>query len=88
MTKKIEKLRNKHEVILARLRKEEALEKQRARKQDTRRKIIVGAYLLERMEKDPELRAKVLSALGRTLTRQIDRGLFDLPAPRSQTEAS
>jgi hypothetical protein len=56
-----------------------ALESRRARKDDTRRKILVGAIVLTRVEQgllpESELRAWLEAAL----TRADDRALFELP---------
>lgn len=55
--------------------KYEAQQKQRSRKEDTRRKIIVGAVVLG----DPDLFEYVKELLDRKLTADRDRALFDLP---------
>lgn len=51
----------------------------RSRKADTRRKVLVGAIVLERVERG-ELALEELHAwLDAALTRAEDRALFDLP---------
>lgn len=45
---KVEKLKKQRSVLNARIQKMEATQKQQGRKQDTRRKILVGAYYLGR----------------------------------------
>ena len=49
-----------------------------ARQQDTRRKVLAGAMLLELMNKDPELQKSMLGKLSSFLTRDDDRKLFGL----------
>ena len=49
-----------------------------ARKQDTRRKVLAGAMLLELMAKDPEFQKQMLGKLSTFLTRPDDRRLFGL----------
>jgi hypothetical protein len=49
------------------------------RASDTRRKILVGAWVLGEMDKDPAFALKIMSALGRYLEREDDRALFGLP---------
>lgn len=48
------------------------------RKEDTRRKILVGAMILNKMENNPQLREQILSSLNEFLTRKNDRKLFNL----------
>lgn len=49
------------------------------RASDTRRKILIGAWVLGQMDKDPAFALKITSALGRYLEREDDRALFGLP---------
>jgi len=50
----------------------------RAGQQDTRRKILAGAMLLEMMANDAELQKSMLGKLSAFLTREDDRKLFGL----------
>lgn len=59
-------------------RKTQALNRSQ-RASDTRRKILVGAWVLGQMDKDPAFALKITSALGRYLEREDDRALFGLP---------
>lgn len=54
----------------------EAAKKKRA--EDTRRKVLLGAFLLQQMESDPATHASVLRGLQGFLTRPDDRELFGL----------
>ena len=57
------------------------------RASDTRRKILVGAWVLGEMDKDPGFALKILSALGRYLEREDDRALFGLPPNTFERDA-
>jgi hypothetical protein len=56
-----------------------AAESKLKRSQDTRRKILVGAAILAKVERDEWPEAKLLALLDTTLTRSDDRALFGLP---------
>lgn len=56
------------------------------RADDTRRKILVGAMYLERMDRDADAKAKITAQLDNFLTRDDDRALFGL-APKPQQAA-
>jgi predicted RNase H-like nuclease (RuvC/YqgF family) len=73
--KRLEQLKARKQQIEARLRSEE---KKRARKEDTRRKILAGAFLLEMLGDevlDFEVKGKTLKAF---LIRSDDKALFGL----------
>ena len=78
-SKRLEKLKEKEAKLKARIRSIEAKEATRQRKQDTRRKILLGALLAEWMEKDEALKTKVIANLDSFLKRKIDREMFGLP---------
>jgi len=71
-------------------RKAKILARQRAaqakltRQQDTRRKILVGAAILAKVERGDWPKDKLLAMMDATLTRADDRALFDLPAPATE----
>ncbi len=50
------------------------------RKADTRRKVLVGAAILEKVESDEWPRDKLVAMMDKFLTRDRDRELFDLPS--------
>lgn len=58
-----------------------AAESKLKRSQDTRRKILVGAAILGKVERGEWPREKLLALLDATLTRADDRALFDLQEP-------
>ena len=48
------------------------------RKDDTRRKILIGAMIIGKTKNDPEFNKQVLAELDRFLEREADRKLFNL----------
>ena len=73
--KKLEQLKAQKQQIEAR---ERAKLRSTERKNDTRRKVLAGAMVLEMMEHDPEVKNKVLARLDGFLIRPDDRTLFGL----------
>jgi len=63
--------------------KKRAAESKVERAKDTRRKILVGAAILAKVERDEWPEAKLLAMLDSTLTRADDRALFGL-SPRAE----
>jgi len=76
-TAQLDNLKKKREQINARIQKMEASQKTKARKQETRRKILVGAFYLDKTRKEGVYDALVKSMDG-YLKRDSDRVLFDL----------
>ncbi len=78
----IEAQQKKLAQLKAQKQKIEALQKAKltglARRQDTRRKVLAGAFLLELMAKDAELQKQMLGKLSAFLVRPDDRALFGL----------
>jgi len=60
-------------------RRERTVQSQRARREDTRRKILVGACLLTRLQRGEMTQAQLWAWLNPFLTRPDDRALFGLP---------
>lgn len=59
------------------------------RAKDTRKKILLGAFLMERMEKNPDYAAKAVAGLDSFLSRDDDRALFGLaPLPKTAPAAT
>lgn len=71
--------KDKSEKLKNQIKRLEQQEKAKERKRDTRRKILAGSLVLERMGKDPAFAEKLKSDLDKFLTRDIDRELFGLP---------
>ena len=77
-----DRLAKEKKQIAARIRQEEAKENSRARKQDTRRKILVGSLVLSRLENEKPISITNMNQLKKELagflTRPLDRKVFDL----------
>lgn len=82
LNEKIEKQLEKLNQLKAQKQAIEAREKKKIseqqRKDDTRRKILLGSYLLKKMEDETE-KTKILDNLNTYLIEDRDRKLFNLP---------
>ena len=58
-----------------------AEDQKKARTAETRKKILAGAFMLERMARNPETKTRFLTQLDTYLTRADDRALFGLDTP-------
>ena len=74
--KKLAELKTKQAKANAR---EKAQAGKERRKLDNKKKILLGAYMLDRMERDDGFQAKVLPRLDKFLVRPADRSIFGLP---------
>ncbi len=74
----LEKLKAQQAKIAARIQAAEARMKTSERKQDTRRKILVGSYYLDEARKNDQLES-LKKTLDSYLKRNSDRALFELP---------
>ena len=75
---KIQKLKEKRDALNARIQMIESREKTRERKEETRRKILVGAYFLDEYRKTDRME-ELVEKLDYYLERNSDRKLFNLP---------
>jgi hypothetical protein len=75
LEEKLRQLKAREQAIEARRR---TLESRRSRKADTRRKILVGAIVLAKVERGEIARGDLMRWLDGALTRSDDRALFDL----------
>ena len=71
---RLKQLKAQKQAVLAR---EKAKQKEQERKDDTRRKILLGSYLLKKMENEAN-KEKILAELNDYLTEDRDRKLFSL----------
>lgn len=72
---KLKQLKARKQAIEAR---ERTKQKEQQRKDDTRRKILLGSYLIKKMQNEAN-KEKILAELNEYLTENRDRQLFDLP---------
>ena len=87
MTDKITRLKEQKKALENRIRLEEAKAKKKARAEETRKKILLGALAMEWMKTDAGFKARIEKALPSFLTRENDRRLFGLaPAPDVNTD--
>ncbi len=78
MGKKLDELLKKREQLNAQIQKERNKQSQQKRKEDTRRKILLGALMMEMMNKGELDEKKIMKRLDGFLSRDTDRQLFDL----------
>ncbi len=78
MANKLEQLLKKQEELKAQIRKEKNKLSQAERKQDTRRKILLGALMMDMIKKGELDEKKILKRLDSFLTKEMERKLFDL----------
>lgn len=81
---RLKQLKAQKQAILAR-EKKKVTEQQR--KEDTRRKILLGSFLLKQISNDDSEKQRIMSQLNQYLTENRDRQLFDLPLLKNNTNA-
>jgi len=77
---KLKQLLAQREAVNARIRRELNKKKDTDRRNDTRRKVLVGAAVLEWATRDQDFSARLMNELGSFLVRDADRALFGLSA--------
>ena len=75
LEERLRQIKERHQAVESRRR---TLESRRSRKADTRRKILVGAVVLSRIDLGELSREELRHWLNQALTRKDDRALFDL----------
>jgi len=78
MTTNLENVDKKISQLQAQIQKLRARKQQAARKIETRKKILIGAYVLHLIENE-KLSEDFLKDLDQFLVRNTDRALFNLP---------
>lgn len=73
----LEKLKKQHEALMARIQACEARKRTIDRKEETRRKILAGAYYLDLARKEGRFE-EIQTLMNNYLTRPADRKLFGL----------
>lgn len=76
---RIDKLKERISQLTNQLQQEQAKERADQRKIDTRKKILLGAMVMNRMEQGFFARETIREWMDSYLTRDHDRALFDLP---------
>jgi large subunit ribosomal protein L7/L12 len=79
----LDSLKKKRDIIIARIRLAQNREKSKERKDNARRKILIGSYYLEQANKNNSFDS-VVKLMNSYLTRDSDRMLFDLPPIKKQ----
>ncbi|NMQ21315.1 hypothetical protein E4P82_20195, partial [Candidatus Competibacter phosphatis] len=82
---RLKKLRQQQEELAQKIRLEESRLKEQARKDDTRRKIIVGAVALDLANNHSQFRALLYEAMNQAVTAERDRDLLGLAGASSVT---
>ena len=82
---RIAELEQQKQQIANRIARLRTIESTKERKRDTRRKILAGACVLDRADKDTASARHLKEILDAFLTKPQDRALFDL-APKGTTE--
>ena len=86
---RIEALKTKQKKIAAQMANLRAKQRTDERKRDTRRKILVGAVVLNQAETNDSARTKLWKLLDKSLEKDRDRELFGLqPQEKGGTETS
>ena len=83
---KIDKIQQQIQALKEQLKKEKTKQNARQRKTDTRKKILLGAMLMDWVDTGQFDEADLLEGLDKFLVRNIDRALFDLPQISSATD--
>lgn len=90
---RVEALTRRRDQINAKLVLERAKERRKVRAEDTRRKILIGAYVLSRIASTDEAdegwtQPRWMVGMDKYLTRPADRALFGLPPREAPSQAS
>jgi hypothetical protein len=78
--KRLEELTKRRDQITAQIQALKAREQAEERKRDTRRKILIGAAVLERVKSGKWPEERLLAMMDEFLTKELDRQLFALPS--------
>ena len=73
---KLKQLKAQKQAVIAREKKKQSEQK---RKDETRRKILLGSYLIKKMQANEANKEKILAELNEYLKENRDRALFELP---------
>ncbi|MCD9468960.1 hypothetical protein [Photobacterium iliopiscarium] len=85
---KLEKITKQIEALQAKANSEKNREREKSRKEETRKKILIGAMVLDGMSKNQDYQSKMLKNIDKYLTAERDRKLFNLtPINENDAEA-
>ncbi|HCE6135886.1 TPA: mobilization protein [Legionella pneumophila] len=84
---RLDALKKKQEQLRAQIQKLESLEKSRERKRDTRRKILIGSYFIDKANQEGTL-FDLYQQIGKYIKRNADRELFHLEPLEEQQSNS
>ncbi len=76
---RIKELESKKKQLEARIQKLKAAESAKKRKEDTRRKILLGSMVMKLIETGYWSQEEIYKHLDEFLDKELDRQLFDLP---------
>ena len=79
MSKKLDELLKKKEQLNTRIQQEKNKLSQKKRKEDTRRKILLGSLMIQMIKTGELDEEKINQRLSEFLTKDIDQKLFTLP---------
>ena len=74
----LDKLKERRDRLTAQIKRQQAREKERQRKQETRRKILLGSITQKMIERGEIAEETLCRYADRVLTRKADRELFNL----------
>ncbi len=83
----LEKLLEKEKQLKAKIQAAKSRESEKQRKLDTRKKILIGAMVLDGMKNNGDYKTKILQNLDKYLTKNKDRVLFELPEIQEEKES-
>lgn len=78
MTNKLERLEEKRAKINAQIQAVKNRETKKKRAEDTRRKILIGSYILAQIDKGAIVKTDIIDGLNDYLDKKNDRKLFGL----------
>lgn len=84
MSDKLQRLQEKRDQLNAQIQSVRAREQAKKRKEDTRKKVLVGAMIMDKVERGEWPKDKLHDALDQYLTRDRDRELFGLPSTKDE----
>ena len=88
MTTKLEKLLEKEAQLKAQIQQAKAAERTLEKKKDTRRKVLIGAAVMARVERGEWPEADLKMMMDGFLSRPHERALFDLDSDDSGSDRS